>query len=224
MKRAGKERPPPPPVSLERLDRAALRYLERYAASASSLRRVLLARVERSCREEEGREGEVPFVNPAARAEGRVNRAARAECRAWVEELIERYLRTGLLNDASYAEAKAASLRRHGASSRAIRSHLASRGVDEETTATALGRIDRDRDARDRDASDRDASDGEEGGDSANLAAAKILARRRRLGPFRDLGQAAADQRAKLRARDLAALGRAGFDYETARRVIDGEP
>jgi regulatory protein len=54
-----------------------------------------------------------------------------------------------------------------------------------------------------------------EGAGDAELRAALRYARRRRLGPFRLEG------RAERRDRDLAALGRQGFDYETARRVID---
>jgi len=47
------------------------------------------------------------------------------------------------------------------------------------------------------------------------LAAALTYARRRRLGPYR-IGA-----RIEHRERDLAALGRQGFDLDTARRVID---
>ena len=41
---------------------------------------------------------------------------------------------------------------------------------------------------------------------------------RRRLGPFR-----AAPERQERRERDLAALARAGFGYDVARRVIGAE-
>ncbi|MCA9558512.1 MAG: RecX family transcriptional regulator, partial [Myxococcales bacterium] len=51
-----------------------------------------------------------------------------------------------------------------------------------------------------------------------DLAAAARYARRRRLGPFRP-----AEARAERREKDLAALGRAGFSYAIARRVIDAE-
>ncbi len=171
----------PPPLSAENLERAALRYLERFAASAASLRRVLMSRVLRAER-----------LHGTDRNEGTV----------LVEALIGRYLSSGLLNDDAYAEAKAASLRRRGASARAIRDHLAARGIVAETARAALGRIDLDAGAAD-------------GGDAG---AALALARRRRLGPFRP-----SEQRAEHRARDLAALGRAGFDFETARRIVDGD-
>jgi regulatory protein len=52
-------------------------------------------------------------------------------------------------------------------------------------------------------------------GDS-ELVAAYNYARRRRLGPYR--AQEARDER---RERDLAALARAGFGFDTARRVVD---
>jgi len=48
--------------------------------------------------------------------------------------------------------------------------------------------------------------------------AALALIRRRRLGPYRDSAT-----RADFRAKDLAALARAGFSYDLARRVIEAE-
>jgi len=45
-----------------------------------------------------------------------------------------------------------------------------------------------------------------------------VQARRRRLGPYR-----MPEVRAERRDKDLAALARAGFDYDTARRVIEAE-
>ncbi len=178
------QQPPPPPITAERLEKAALRYLERFSASAASLRRVLARRVERSARDHD--------TDPAEGA-------------AWIEDLLERYRRSGLLDDAVYAEAKASSLRRRGASARAIREKLAAKGVDAETAVAALNRTDQD-------------AGHSETADSADEDAARALARRRRLGPFRP-----DSARADNRNRDLAALGRAGFSYETARRVIDGE-
>ena len=62
------------------------------------------------------------------------------------------------------------------------------------------------------------AADDAEVGTDAELAAAVRLAQRKRLGPFRP-----AALRAGHRDRDLAAMARAGFDYATARRVIDAE-
>ena len=52
--------------------------------------------------------------------------------------------------------------------------------------------------------------------DNSELVAAYNYARRRRLGPYR-----AEDSRDEYRERELAALARAGFGFDTARRVID---
>ncbi len=116
----------------------------------------------------------------------------RDEAAALVAGLLAKLARLGYLDDAAYARQKAAGLHRRGASARAARAKLAAKGVEAGLVEAALA---------------------EEGGD---FAAAVNLARRRRLGPFRP-----AAARAEQRDRDLAALARAGFDFETARRVVD---
>ncbi len=123
----------------------------------------------------------------AASAEPEAVAAARQTGRAVVAELAA----AGLLNDAGFAEIRARSLIRRGRSPLAIAAHLAARGV----------------------ASDiRDAlpQDGE-----TELAAAVVLARRRRFGAFRS---GAADD-ARLQ-REFAVLARAGFSREVARRAL----
>ena len=118
---------------------------------------------------------------------------------AFVRALIERLRRSGLLDDRRYAEGKALTLRRRGESARRIQAALAAKGIDREESRRALATAD------------------EEGAsEEADLAAARRLAQRRRLGPWR------AKDRAEHRARDLAALGRAGFSYAVARAVLDG--
>ncbi len=120
------------------------------------------------------------------------------EGRRWVEALVERFRSSGLLDDKAYAEMKASGLQRRGGSTRTIRMKLGAKGVDADLIDAALGGL-----------------EGAETG-RADLAAAVAYARRRRLGPFR----AEAD-RAGRRDKDLAALARAGFDYDTARQVVD---
>ncbi|MBL8703300.1 MAG: RecX family transcriptional regulator [Rhodospirillales bacterium] len=166
----------PKPVTKDRLGNIALFYLERYASSAANLRRVLLRRVDRSAR-----------LHGTDAAEGAL----------WVDELVQRYIRSGLVNDKVYAEAVTSSLRRRGASTRMVKQKLAMKGVDADTVDGAL-----------------DATGGAD--EASDLKAAFAYARRRRLGPF---GPAA--QRQDRRQRDMAALGRAGFGYGTARKVVD---
>jgi len=170
----------PPAISPSALEKAALHYLERFAASTEQLRKVLLRRIKRAAML-----GAEPEASTAAKRE--------------VERLLERYLAAGLLDDRRFAEAQTQSLRRRGASRRGIRQRLAAKGVERELVEAALS--------------------GEEEGRS-ELAAAGALARRRRLGPYRAPGA-----RAAFRRKDLAALARAGFPLEIARRVLAaGDP
>jgi regulatory protein len=164
-----------PGIDAATLDRAALHYLQRYAASSAQLRRVLRRRVLRAARLE--------TVDAAA---------AHAE----VDKLIERYLAAGLLDDRRYAEAQAGSLSRRGASRHRIRQRLGAKGVDSDLVEDAL-----------------EALAEETGG--GDLAAACILARRKRLGPYRKTGD-----RAAHRQKDLASMARAGFSLAIARRVL----
>lgn len=164
------------------LERSGLDYLARHSASRETLRRVLQRRVLRWLRD-----GRLP-----------PDLAEAAERRR--EELILRWQRAGLLDDAAFAAARARGLRLRGSSARRIRAVLAEKGVEPELVERALETAD---------AEAAIAGDGD-------LAAAAALARRRRLGPFR-----AGPERAGRRARDLAALSRAGFPFATARRVID---
>ena len=113
-----------------------------------------------------------------------------------VEEIVARFLRAGFIDDRAYAAQKAASLRRRGSSRFGIRGKLALKGVEGGLIEEALSGL------------DRDAAESE-------LAAACALVRRRRLGPCRAPGE-----RAQFRQKDLAALARAGFGLDLARRVL----
>ena len=166
----------PSPATPESLLKAALRYLDRYATSRANLRRVLLARVERS-----------------AWAHGSDREAGAAA----VEQILERCSESGLLDDQAYAAGQARRHLRKGASARAIRAKLAAKGLDRETIEQALAGLD-------------------QLVEDPELSAALAYARRRRMGPYRP-----ADQRPAQRERDLAALDRRGFAYETALKIVD---
>ncbi|WP_420564459.1 regulatory protein RecX [Thalassobaculum sp.] len=161
------------------MERAALHYLERYASSVDGLRRVLMRRVDKAAREE---------------------RCDPEEATPWVEEVVARFAASGIVDDRSFAEGKAASLRRRGDSARRIAMKLREKGVDGTLIETAL-----------------EEQDGEDG-EAAEIAAACRFARRRRLGPMRD-----PQEREERRDRDMAALARAGFSLDIARRVLDLE-
>ena len=126
----------------------------------------------------------------------RLHGTDRAQGRALVDAVVARLRGAGLLDDAAYAETRAHTLHRRGVPPRLIRHRLLQKGVDDPVVAAALETV--------------TAAAGE-----PELSAAVNLARRRRLGPFR------AAARAANRERDLAALARAGFTFEVARRVIE---
>jgi regulatory protein len=179
-------RPRPPDLSAEALERAALRYLERYEATVAGLGRVLQGAVRRAV----ARGAEVDVE------------AARHE----IERVVSRLRSAGLVDDRRYTETKLVSLRRQGASTHAIRAKLRASGVPKTVVDAALA------EAQERAGADRD---------STELEAARAFVKRRRLGPHRP----AAD-RAARRARDLAALSRAGFSYDIALQALelDGDP
>lgn len=121
-----------------------------------------------------------------------------------VDEVVEKAVSGGYVDDTRYAQAKVATLRRRGGSRRAIAAKLQMKGLDREAIAAAL------------DAFDEQVAGDDAGDEDAERTAAAAYARRRRLGPFR------AKEREARRDRDVAAMMRAGFGYEVARRVVDG--
>lgn len=168
----------PRKVSPRYLENAALHYLKRYAATVSQLRRVLGRRVDRSLREHGG---------------------DRAEALGWIDALVDKLVRNGLINDSAYAGMKAQSLRASGRSARVIAQKLRMKGVAADVVQEKLA---------------------EATSELSEEAAARIWARKKRLGPFRRDAQT----RQENRQRDLGALARAGFSFGVAKKVIDGGP
>ncbi|WP_224364683.1 regulatory protein RecX [Hyalangium versicolor] len=176
--RAPGARKRPRKVSPRYLENAALHYLKRYAATVSQLKRVLVRKADRSLR---------------------VHGGDRAEALGWVDALVEKLLRNGLINDQAYAGLKAQSLRASGRSARVIAQKLRMKGVAAEVVEQKLA---------------------EATAEVSEDAAARIWARKKRLGPFRRDAQARQENRQK----DLAALARAGFSFSIAKKIIDGAP
>jgi regulatory protein len=161
------------------LQEAALHYLGRYAASTARVRQVMTRRIRNSAKAHDF--DPTPFL-------------------AELETVIATLIRTGLLNDAGFAEAKARSLNRRGGSKRLIAAKLAASGVRQPEAVHAIARLD------------------EEVPD-AEFAAAVSYAKRRRLGIFRN----EPDDSQERRRKDLAAMARAGFAFALAHRAL-GRP
>lgn len=115
-----------------------------------------------------------------------------ATARPLIDRVLARYVAAGVVNDEKFAERTLDRLRQRGGSARAIAFKLKQKGLAAAVTDQAFER--------------------ERGsGTNAELAAARALVRRRKLGEFRPEAE-----RAEKRRRDLGVLARAGFDYETS--------
>jgi regulatory protein len=119
--------------------------------------------------------------------------AQAAAARTLVDDVIARLVTAGAVNDTAYAQSRARSLVRSGRSRRAVAAHLAAKGVD---AATARSVLPED--------------------EPSELSAALVLARKRRIGPFR-LGEAPDEAG---RRRELGVLARAGFPQSVARQAL----
>jgi regulatory protein len=166
------------------LEKAALHYLARYAASEASLRRTLANRLRRAAM----------FHEDFA-----ADKAAWASLHVAIENIVAKHKKSGVLNDAAFAETKVNSLRRAGKSAYVIRQKLGLKGVAKTTIDKAI--LQHEDGANPRD---------------AEINAARALAKRKRLGPFR-AGKSPPEQQRK----DLAVLARAGFSLDIARDVLN---
>lgn len=119
---------------------------------------------------------------------------------AAVPDVLAKLERHRFLDDAAFAGMKAASLTRRGTSKRQIGAKLAQFGIAAETRGQALEALT------------------EEFG-NVDEAAAIAYAKRRRLGRYR-ARHIAGEQRQEQAKRDLAAMARAGFGFELAKRVL----
>lgn len=117
--------------------------------------------------------------------------------RSAVDQVIARMVELGAVNDAAFAQSHAQGLRRSGLSTRSIAARLAAKGIGAEQSRASLP-------------ADPD----------AELAAALILTRKRRIGPFRT----AAEPGPEERRREFAILARAGFESGVARQALATPP
>jgi regulatory protein len=117
-----------------------------------------------------------------------------------IAEIVAKFVAAGVIDDKAFAQTKARALHRRGTSSRLTRQKLKMAGIDGETLDQAMAGLDQELDTDPR---------------QREWKAAVALARRRRLGPFRQ------KDRKDHRVKDLAAMARGGFDYQLAKKVID---
>ena len=169
----------PRKVTPKSLENAGSYYLQRFSSSSENFRRVMMRRVTRS----------VEYHNTNLE-----------EGAKFVEQLISRFIKMGLLNDLQFAQIRVGNLRRRGLSERIIRAKLMERGFSVGVINEGLDFLDSDK-------------------EDPELAALIIFSRKRRLGPFRET----LEKRNDFREKDMAKLARAGFNYNIARKVINAQ-
>lgn len=118
---------------------------------------------------------------------------SRDECTKMLQTTIEKFQDLGLLNDEAYARGMVTSLRRRGLSSKAIFYKLQQKRLPAHMIESALSDID-------------------EGNSQADMIAALRLSRRKKIGPFKVME--------KPEEKELGQLARAGFNYETSRKIL----
>lgn len=169
---------PARPLTLARLERAALGYLQRHPASVNHFRRVMARKIARA----------------HARCPG-----DEAGYDSWLVEVERKCVRCGMLDDQGFAHGVAGTLHRRGLGTRAIRHRLRQKGLRDPEITLAIEAL-------------------ESTFGDADLRAAVIFARKKRLGPF---GPPPEDQRGYRR--HLGALARRGFGHDLARRILDSD-
>ncbi|MCB1783328.1 MAG: RecX family transcriptional regulator [Alphaproteobacteria bacterium] len=184
-RRAGKR--VPKKITESYLHNSGLYYLQRFAASTSRFRSVMLRKVKKSC-----------HAHPEQDYEA---------CAQLVEALVLKFEAAGLLNDELYTNGAVASMRRRGLSQKAVLAKMAQRGIGANNALLALQ------------AYDAEESYGDETRDS-EFQAALMFARRKKIGPFRNMS-VAEDEKTQQKA--LSALARAGFSYDVSRRVLEAQ-
>ncbi len=166
----------PRKITASYLHNSGLYYLERYSSSVKNFKRIMKRKIDRSCEfHEESPHHYYPLL----------------------EELTEKFITLGLLNDDLYSQTKITSLRRKGESQRKITQKMAEKGIETEKTNTILKQLI------------------EENYEENNeLSSAIRYVKRRRLGAFRTRKNERSDEK------DLASLARAGYSYDIAKKAL----
>ena len=114
----------------------------------------------------------------------------------WIDNIIDQFTKNGLLNDQLFAQARANSLFRKGTSIRMIRSKLIKKGISNTIIDKTIAEL---------------ASEWKD----PDWKAAIRFSQRKKLGPFRS-----SKNRDDFVKRDLASLGRAGFSFAVAKKIV----
>ncbi len=177
--REKRERRPPKKITSTYLHNSGLYYLERFAASKKHFKTVMMRKVKRSCMHHKDQDYN--------------------ECAILVDALVNKFEKSGLLNDDLYTSGSVSSLRRKGLSRMAIISKMLQKGIAKDQTLLALEKLDYET---------------HESCDDAERAAALNFARKKRIGPY----FRGNEQNIK---KSLGVLARGGFSYSVAMSILE---
>lgn len=171
----------PKKISDRYLYNSGLAYLQRFPASTSHFRSIMMRKIDKSCRFHADQDKE--------------------ECAKMLDALIPKFQELGLLDDAAYLKGMVVSLRRRGLSSSIIRLRLQQKGYKSDEINEELNKHD---------------AEEYESSENGDINAALIFARKKRLGPFDT-------ENRKTPEKSLAAMARAGYSYDIAKRVLEAD-
>ena len=114
-----------------------------------------------------------------------------------LDGLLHKFVARGYVDDEAYGRAKAGDLVARGYGARRVDQALRSAGIDEDLRHSL------------------------EPGEAQKRQAALVLARKRGFGPFGQQADMGPEEARKLREKRLAALVRAGHDFDIARRIVE---
>ena len=170
-----------------RLENKALHYLGRYASSEANLRQILKRFAMKKCQP----------------ADSDDTTAFTQILESEINALISRYRALGYVDDRGFALGRARAMRARGVSTRRIIQTLKAKGVDAATAAEIMA--------------DDDIAHADAETLSAETAAARTYAQRRRLGQY---ASPTSQAKPNWQNRHLASMMRAGFNYATAKSVL----
>jgi regulatory protein len=178
-KKGEKKFKPPKKITEKYLYNAGLAYLQRFPASSSHFKSIMMRRVNKSCRHHVDQNME--------------------DCVTLLDKTIVKFQELGLLDDTAYLKGMVTSLRRRGLAAFQIEMKLKQKGLDSSAIKNTLNDF------------DTDEFDSNENGD---IYAALIFIRKKRLGPY-DLTARYTPEKS------LAAMARAGYSYDIAKKVLE---
>ena len=119
-----------------------------------------------------------------------------SEAELWINDIITKFEKLGYLNDARYAEFKGQNYINAGKPERYIRQKLQAKGIDEQVLDRVLQTQEFDEEEM-----------------------AKKFVAKKKIGPYRE----DETKRRECWQKDISAVIRAGFSYETAKKIIGVE-